>query len=64
MLAGIFNVLIGLAVAGLASTGKYRFFFLGDNPKVAMGVGAAVAAFGVYQVVRSLMRRKPPVQDD
>jgi len=27
-------------------------------------VGAAVAAFGVYQVVRSLMRRKPPVQDD
>ncbi|MGC4117767.1 MAG: hypothetical protein QM765_25070 [Myxococcales bacterium] len=64
MAAGIFNVLVGIAVIALASTGKYRFVFLGDNPKVAMGVGVLVAVFGVYQVVRSMMRRKPPVQDD
>ncbi|HEY3444991.1 MAG TPA: hypothetical protein VGK67_01455 [Myxococcales bacterium] len=62
--AGIFNVLVGLAVIGLASTGKYRFVFLGDNPKVAMGIGAVIAGIGLYQVVRSMMRRKPPAQDD
>ena len=62
--AGIFNVCVGLAVIGLASTGKYKFVLLGDNPKVAMAVGAAVAVFGVYQVVRSMTRRKPPVKDD
>ena len=62
--AGIFNVVVGLAVIALASTGKYKFVLLGDNPKVAMGVGAAVVVFGVYQIVRAMMRRKPPVQDD
>lgn len=68
--AGIFNVCVGLAAIALAANkftvgGKrYQLLFLGDNPTVVMAVGGALAAFGVYQVVRSLMRRKPPVNDD
>jgi len=61
---GIFNVCIGLALVGIGSTGKYKFLFLGDNPRMPMYVGGAVAAFGVFQIIRALLRRKPPVQDD
>lgn len=64
--AGIFNVFMGLAVIGIVTLGKgkYKLVLLGDHPTFAVAVGGVVAAFGVYQVVRSLMRRKPPIQDD
>ncbi|MEM9187647.1 MAG: hypothetical protein AAGF12_00625 [Myxococcota bacterium] len=50
--AGIFNLIIGgLMVAGGLSG---RFTLLGTNSTEALaGLGAAICAYGIYQIVRS-----------
>ncbi len=55
MAAGIWNLLFGLAALAAGASGQ--FHFIGTNSStLLMAVGGAIAAFGVYQLVRA---RKP-----
>jgi hypothetical protein len=50
--AGIWNLLFGLAALAAGASG--RFHVIGTNsPALLMIVGGAIAAFGVYQIVRA-----------
>lgn len=53
---GLLNLAIGIVLAGLGSTGKYKFP-IGDS-KTVMVIGGVVAVIGVYQIIRGLARRK------
>lgn len=56
MAAGIWNLLFGLAALAAGASG--RFHFIGTNsPMLLMIVGGAIAAFGVYQIVRAKQPR-------
>jgi uncharacterized membrane protein YgaE (UPF0421/DUF939 family) len=50
--AGIWNLLFGLAALAAGASG--RFHFIGTNSStLLMVVGGAIAALGVYQLVRA-----------
>lgn len=52
MAAGIWNLLFGLAALAAGASG--RFHFIGTNSStLLMVVGGAIAALGVYQLVRA-----------
>jgi hypothetical protein len=56
MSAGIWNLLIGLAAIAAGASGQ--FHFIGTNsPTLLIVVGAVIAAFGAYQIVRAKKAR-------
>jgi hypothetical protein len=52
MRAGVFNIVMGLAAVALGATGKFALPFT-NSPAPLMVVGGAIAALGVYQLLRS-----------
>jgi hypothetical protein len=52
MRPGIFNIVIGLIAVGLGATGKFKLLFT-QSSLALMVVGGAIAAFGVFQLLRS-----------
>ncbi|MGZ3424109.1 MAG: hypothetical protein ACXWUG_00900 [Polyangiales bacterium] len=52
MFAGIWNLLIGLAAVAAGASG--RFSLIGTNSSMLLMIaGGALAAYGVYQIVRA-----------
>jgi hypothetical protein len=52
MSAGIWNIVIGCLMLGLGLSGKMVLMFTGSSNALAV-LGAVVAAWGVYQLIRS-----------
>ena len=56
MSAGIFNIVIGLVMVGAGASGRFKLVFFG--PTALMVVGGCVAAFGAFQVIRAMSRKR------
>jgi hypothetical protein len=56
MSTGIFNIVVGLVLVGLGASGRFKL--IGMSPVALMVVGGVVAAFGAFQIIRAIAKRR------
>ena len=58
LIAGILYVVMGIGII------IYKFYFVTLDPKIAIGLGILLIVYGIFRVVRTIIRLKTPQHED